>query len=114
MKDTLKDFYIGLKSFNWSLLFILSIQLLIPAIYSTVRTYFLSTNIDVNEFFSQTQIEWYDLINESVIAFLIIPQYSLLNNLSKAKSNEKFTSFVFVAGIIVCVFYSIVITILYF
>lgn len=114
MKDTLKDFYIGLKSFNWSLLFILSIQLLIPAIYSTVRTYFLSTNIDVNEFDILAQIEWYDLINESVIAFLIIPQYSLLNNLSKAKSNEKFTSFVFVAGIIVCVFYSIVITILYF
>ena len=114
MKEQIKDTFKGLKSFNWSLFLILCVQLLIPAIYSTVRTYFLSNNVDVSEFDILGQIEWYDLVNETVIAFLIIPQYSLLNRFAKAKSKEEFANFAFKAGMVIALLYAIITTILYF
>ena len=52
------------------------------------------------------QMEWYDLIDETIKAFLIIPLYSILNRNFK-NDKEKETSFVFSSLLVVFVLYFI-------
>ena len=62
-----KDFKLFLSLFFW---------ILIPSIYNIVRMNIISINqVDINIL---GQMEWFDLINETLCAFLIIPLFSLL------------------------------------
>lgn len=104
MKNSIKKIFQNLKYFDWHLYFVLIFVALFPAILQTVRTYFLSSAIDVSEFDILGQMEWFDLFNECIIAMLIIPLYSILNTFLKNDS-DLFPKQVFKAGITVFIIY---------
>lgn len=103
---TIKNILEDLKSFHFGLFFSLCLSSMIPAIYGTIRTFFLSGSIDVSQFDVLGQMEWFDLINETLLAFLTIPLYSILNKIYKS-NREKFKYYVTKFGIVVFALYSL-------
>lgn len=95
-----------LRKFNWPLFISLCALSLLPAIYQTIKTFIISTSNDNNVFNILGQMEWYDLINETLIAFLIIPLYSILNKIKEYDENN-FSQNVFKTGLITFISYSI-------
>lgn len=95
MKEKLKD----LKTFNWRLWISLCALALIPAIYQTVRTFILSSSGQSDIFDVIGQMEWFDLINETLLSFLIIPLYSVLNKIYKY-SQKDFAEYTFKTGLV--------------
>ncbi len=77
----MKEKFKQLKDFNWRLFASLCALALIPAIYQTVRTFIISSNGESGVFDIIGQMEWFDLIDETLRAFLIVPLYSILNKL---------------------------------
>lgn len=102
LKSTLKN----LKYFKWSLWISLCALALVPAIYQTIRTFIISTNTSSSGIDIIGQMEWYDLIDETIKAFLIVPLYSILNRIFK-ENKEESPTFTFKALIIVFVLYFI-------
>ena len=102
----MKEKFLQLKKFNWKLFIALCSLALIPAVYQTVRTFIISANSQMEVFDIIGQMEWYDLINETLQAFLIVPLYSVLNNIFK-QSSEDFAKSVFKVGLITFVIYTI-------
>ena len=95
-----------LKTFNWRLFAALCALSLIPAIYQTVKTFIISTNDNGAAFDVIGQMEWFDLINETLQAFLIIPLYSVLNKIFK-NDEDNFASHTFKAGLASFVIYAL-------
>lgn len=93
-----------LKNFKWPLWISLCFLSLVPAIYQTIITNLVSNY--VNDFDIIGQMEWYDLIDETLKAFLIIPLYSILNNLIK-NDKENASSWTFKMMFIVFILYFI-------
>lgn len=83
-KKTLKK----LSNFEWNLFFALCIVSLFPSLYQMIRTYLVSTTTSQNAFDIIGQMEWFDLINETLQAFLIIPLYSVFNKIINGKKIE--------------------------
>ena len=79
MKRTVSE----LKHFHWRLWLSLCALALIPAIYQTIKTFLISTGGQDGAFDVIGQMEWFDLINETLQAFLIVPLYSILNRIYK-------------------------------
>lgn len=77
-----------LKTFHWRLWIALCALALIPAVYQTVKTLLISSNGQSGVFDIIGQMEWFDLINETLQAFLIVPLYSILNRIFKNHKNE--------------------------
>ena len=102
MKDTLKR----LKTFNWQLFAALCALSLIPTIYQTIKTFIISANDSGTAFDIIGQMEWFDLINETLQAFLIIPLYSILNKIFK-NDGENFAKHVFKTGLVSFVIYAL-------
>ncbi len=94
------------KSFKWSLWISLCASALVPAIYQTIRTAIVSTQVSASGIDIIGQMEWFDLIDETIKAFLIIPLYSLFNKAIK-ENKESMPKVVFKALIIVIFLYSI-------
>lgn len=96
----------ALKTFNWNLFFSLCLLALLPAIYQTIKTYIISTNNATSVFNIIGQMEWFDLCNETLQAFLIVPLYAILN---KIFSNDKinFAKYTFKTGLIAFVIYTL-------
>lgn len=65
---------------------------MVPAIYQTVITKLITSSTDLGTLGIIGQMEWFDLINETICAFLIVPMYSVL---SKAKRKDYFNKVVF-------------------
>lgn len=102
MKEKIKS----LKSFNYRLYFSLCLLALFPALYQTIKTSIISST-NLNDVFDVIgNMEWFDLINESLVGFLIIPLYSIFNKLYK-DDLEMFKKFAFKIGIITCFVYSL-------
>lgn len=100
----MKERFKQLKSFNWRLFTALCALALIPAIYQTIKTFIISSN-DQNEVFDIIgQMEWFDLINETLKAFLIIPLYSVLNKIFN-NDRENFACHIFKTGILTFIIY---------
>lgn len=99
IKEEMKE----LKFFDWKLFIALSILSLFPAIYQMLRTFLISTTVSADAFDVIGQMEWFDLINETLQAFLIVPLYSIFNRLVKEK--RVFQENVFRLGIIVFFLY---------
>ena len=95
-----------LKSFNWRLFAALCALALVPAIYQTVKTFIISSNNQNAVFDIIGQMEWFDLINETLQAFLIIPLYSILNKIFK-HDKENFAKNTFKTGLIALVIYTL-------
>lgn len=79
---------------------------LFPAIYQTTRTFILSNHISTDAFDVLGQMEWFDLIHETLLAFLIIPLYSIFNKILR-EDKENFKYVVFKFSIVVLIVYTI-------
>lgn len=102
----MKEQFKQLKSFNWRLFAALCALALIPAIYQTVKTFIISSNGQSGVFDIIGQMEWFDLINETLQAFLIIPLYSILNKIFKNDS-ENFAKHTFKTGLLTFIIYTL-------
>ena len=102
--NNIKSIFKNLKYYKWSLWVSLCALSLVPAIYQTIRTFLISTNTNTSGIDIIGQMEWYDLIDETIKAFLLIPLYSILNKLFKENKSESPT-FTFNALIIVFILY---------
>lgn len=95
-----------LKKFNWRLWIALCTLALIPAVYQTIKTFLIATNGQADVFDIIGQMEWFDLINETLQAFLIIPLYSILNKILQ-KNKEAFAEHAFKTGLVSFVLYTL-------
>ena len=102
----MKEKFRQLKSFNWRLFAALCTLALIPAIYQTVKTFIISSNNQSAVFDIIGHMEWFDLINETLQAFLIVPLYSILNKIFK-HDKENFAKHTFKTGLIAFVLYTL-------
>ena len=102
MKEKLKQ----LKNFNWRLFAALCALALIPAIYQTVKTFIIASNNQSAVFDIIGQMEWFDLINETLQAFLIVPLYSILNKIFK-NDEENFAKHTFKTGLLTFIIYTL-------
>ena len=98
MQKNIKKWWSDLKSFDWKMYIALCLLALVPAIYQTIITKLITINTNPGALDIIGQMEWFDLINETICAFLIVPMYSVL---SKAKNTENFSRVVFKLGILV-------------
>lgn len=101
----MEEKYLQLKRFNWHLWIALCSLALIPAVYQAIKTFLISVNNPSEVFRIIGQMEWFDLINETLQAFLIIPLYSVLNKVFK-KQADRFAGTVFKTGLLVFVLYA--------
>lgn len=97
---------IQFTKFNWQLFISLCALALVPAIYQTIKTFIISLNHQSEIFNIIGQMEWFDLINETLQAFLIIPLYSILNKILK-NNKEKFACYTFKTGLISFIIYAL-------
>lgn len=105
VRNVMKDKFSQLKSFNWHLWIALCSLALIPAVYQTIKTFLISVSSQNEVFHVIGQMEWFDLINETLQAFLIVPLYSVLNKIFK-KQTDRFAGAVFKTGSLVFVLYT--------
>jgi hypothetical protein len=59
---------------------------LAPAVYQTIRTFIITTTVSTAALDVIGQMEWFDLIDETIKAFLIIPLYAVLSAFLKDKA----------------------------
>lgn len=104
MKTFIKDWWSNFKKFDWKMYLALCLLALVPAIYQTIITKLITTHANPGALDIVGQMEWFDLIDETICAFLIVPMYSVL---SKAYKKEDFNKVVFKLGIIVVGLYAL-------
>ncbi len=104
MKTRLKEWWSNFKTFDWKMYLALCLLALVPAIYQTVVTKLITVHANPGALDIVGQMEWFDLIDETICAFLIVPMYSVL---SKAHKREDFNKVVFKLGIIVVGLYAL-------
>lgn len=104
MKEKVKKWWSDFKQFDWKMYLALCLLALVPAVYQTIITKLITSHTSPGALDIVGQMEWFDLIDETICAFLIIPMYSVL---SKAKKTENFEKIVFKLGIIVVGLYAL-------
>lgn len=104
MKEFIKKWWNDFKTFDWKMYLALCLLALVPAIYQTVVTKLITSFTSPGSLDIVGQMEWFDLIDETICAFLIVPMYSVL---SKAYKRTDFNGVVFKLGIIVVVLYAL-------
>lgn len=104
MKLAIKKWWNDFKTFDWKMYLALCLLALVPAIYQTVVTKLITSFTSPGSLDIVGQMEWFDLIDETICAFLIVPMYSVL---SKAYKKENFNKTVFKLGIIIVGLYSL-------
>lgn len=104
MKEKAKKWWSNFKQFDWKMYLALCLLALVPAIYQTVVTKLITSHTSPGALDIVGQMEWFDLINETICAFLIIPMYSVL---SKAHKKDNFNQVVFKLGIVVVGLYAL-------
>ena len=104
MKTFVKKWWNDFKTFDWKMYLALCLLALVPAIYQTVVTKLITSFTSPGSLDIVGQMEWFDLIDETICAFLIVPMYSVL---SKAHKREDFNKVVFKLGIIVVGLYAL-------
>ena len=102
------------KNFNYKLYFSLIFLSLFPELYQTIRTMIISISTDSSVFNVIGQLEWFDLINETLLAFLHIPLYAIFNRVIKNDDANfpKVTFKVITVGFILYFLFSIVVYII--
>lgn len=103
-----------LKNFNYKLYFSLIFLSLFPALYQTIRTMIISISTDSSVFNIIGQLEWFDLINETLLAFLHIPLYAIFNRVIKNDDANfpKVTFKVITVGFVLYLLFSIIVYII--
>ena len=87
MTEKFKNWWSDFKKFDWWMFLALCLLALVPTIYQTVITRLITEHTNPGALDILGQMEWFDLIDETIRAFLIVPMYSIL---SKAKKRENF------------------------
>lgn len=95
-----------LKRFHWRLFATLCALAFVPAIYQTVKTFLISSSGQDPAFDVIGQMEWFDLIDETLRAFLIIPLYSVLNKILSG-DGKNFARYTFKTGLITLFIYTL-------
>ncbi len=95
-----------LRFFSWRLWISLCVLAIIPAVYQTFKTFLISTGGQAGVFDIIGQMEWFDLINETLHAFLIVPLYSVLNKIFKNHKDD-FAGATFKTGLCAFVLYTL-------
>ncbi len=111
VKAKLAQWWASLKSFDWKMYLPLCLLALVPAIYQTVVTKLITSYTNPGALDIIGQMEWFDLIDETICAFLIAPMYSVL---SKAHKKDNFSYIVFKLGIIVIGLYALFSLVIFF
>ena len=93
----------NLKAFHWRLWLSLCALALIP---QTVKTFLLSSSGQAGVFDIIGQMEWFDLINETLQAFLIVPLYAVLNRVFQDRRAE-FAEAVYKTGLCAVLLYAL-------
>lgn len=75
MVNVVKNLLNDLKTFDWKVFIALCLLALVPAIYQTVITKLITSNVDITNLDIIGQMEWYDLIDETLRVFLIVPLF---------------------------------------
>ena len=104
MKEHLAKWWTDFKKFDWKMYLALCLLALVPAIYQTVITKLITSFTSPGALDIVGQMEWFDLIDETICAFLIVPMYSVL---SKAYKKENFNKVVFKLGLAVVILYAL-------
>ena len=104
MKEFISNWWSDFKKFDWKMYLALCLLALVPAVYQTVITKLITSFASHGSLDIIGQMEWFDLIDETICAFLIVPMYSVL---SKAYKRENFNKVVFKLGIIIVGLYAI-------
>ena len=104
MKTKIQQWWTDFKKFDWKMYLALCLLALVPAIYQTAITKLITSFASPGSLDIIGQMEWFDLIDETICAFLIVPMYSVL---SKAYKKEDFNKVVFKLGIIVVALYAL-------
>lgn len=104
MKSKIKRWWLSFETFDWKMYLALCLLALVPAIYQTAATKIIVVNTNPGSLDIVGQMEWFDLIDETICAFLIVPMYSVL---SKAYGKEDFNKVVFKLGILVVGLYAL-------
>lgn len=102
----MKNIFKRLQFFDWKLFIALCVLSLVPAVIQTVETFVISSHISTAGIDVIGQIEWFDLIDETIRAFLIVPLYSILNAILK-KGKERFAFGVFKTGLVAFALYTV-------
>ena len=102
----MKKIQTELKAFHWRLWLSLCALALIPAVYQTVKTFLLSLSGQAGVFDIIGQMEWFDLINETLQAFLIVPLYAVLNRVFKDR-RAGFAEAVYKTGLCAVLLYAL-------
>ena len=104
MKLRIKQWWNDFKTFDWKMYLALCLLALVPAIYQTVITKLITSYTSAGTLDIIGQMEWFDLIDETICSFLIIPMYSVL---SKAYKKDNFNKVVFKLGIVIVILYAL-------
>ena len=104
MKERISEWWTDFKKFDWKMYLALCLLALVPAIYQTVITKLITSFTSPGALDIVGQMEWFDLIDETICAFLIVPMYSVL---SKAYKKENFNKVVFKLGLAVVILYAL-------
>lgn len=104
MKEIIINWWSDFKKFDWKMYLALCLLALVPAVYQTVITKLITSFASPGSLDIIGQMEWFDLIDETICAFLIVPMYSVL---SKAYKRENFNNVVFKLGIIIVGLYAV-------
>ncbi len=104
MKLRINEWWNNFKKFDWKMYLALCLLALVPAIYQTVVTKLITVHANPGSLDIVGQMEWFDLIDETICAFLIVPMYSVL---SKAHKRDDFNKVVFKLGIIIVGLYAL-------
>ncbi len=102
----LKTSFEKLKKYNWRLWASLCVLALVPAIYQSIRTLLISVTSSASGIDIIGQMEWYDLIDETIKAFLIVPLYAILNKVY-IKQFDLLPKVIFKSLIIVVILYAL-------
>ena len=100
----MQKWWSNFKEFDWKMYLALCLLALVPAIYQTIITKLITSTVSPGALDIVGQMEWFDLIDETICAFLIVPMYSVL---SKAHKKDNFNQVVFKLGIIVVILYAL-------
>ncbi|WP_300367905.1 hypothetical protein [Brachyspira sp.] len=106
--------FFSFKDFNYKLYFSLISLSLFPALYQTIRTMIVSISFDSSVFNIIVHLEWFDLINEILLAFLHIPLYAIFNRVinNNEENFSKITFKVFLSGFILYSIFSMIVYII--
>lgn len=84
-----QDIKVFLKKFDWKLLLIISLLVLIPTIYKTTRIFFIGQIDDGSSYSIAAQIQWLNIFYEIISEAIIVPLFFVLSRIKQQLEIDK-------------------------